>query len=98
MKYENHHMTKGQPVATYLTTMKEYRGRLAKMGEVIPDSSHTATILRNIPESWRSITQTIRMITRDINTIKEQLEAHESDLNAVEISTQAATAFVAQSK
>ena len=89
-------MTKGQPVTTYLTTMKEYRGRLAK--EVIPDSSHAATILHNVPESWRSIAQTIRMITRDINTIEERLEAHESDLNAVEISTQAATVFVAQSK
>ena len=50
-RYENYHMIKGQSVITYLTTMREYRNQLKKMGEVIADSTHAATILRNVPES-----------------------------------------------
>jgi hypothetical protein len=38
------------------------------------------------------------MITRVPEEIEERLEAHEADLNALEISDQAATAFVARSK
>jgi hypothetical protein len=78
--------------------MKEFRSQLSKMGKVIADSTHAATILRNVPESWRAISQTISMITRDPEIIEERLEAHEADLNALEVSNQAATAFVAQSK
>jgi hypothetical protein len=73
---------------------KEYRNQLAKMGEVIADLTHTATILRNVPESWRPITQTIHMITKDPNDIEERVEVHKADLSAVEISTQAAMAFI----
>ena len=40
----------------------------------------------------------IRMITQVPDKIKERLEAHEADLNAIGISSQAATAFIAQSK
>ena len=40
----------------------------------------------------------IRMITRDLEAIEEQLEAHEADLGAIEVSTQATTAFIAQAK
>ena len=40
----------------------------------------------------------IRMITWNPDIIKEQLEAHEVDLNTLEISTQAATAFITQSR
>ena len=40
----------------------------------------------------------IRMITQVPDEIKEQLEAHEADLNAIEISSQATTAFITQSK
>ena len=59
--YKNYHMIEGQSVVTYLTIMREYRNQLKKMGEVIADSTHMATILRNIPKS--SISQMIRMIT-----------------------------------
>ena len=79
----------------YLTVMKEYRSQLRKMGEMITLSSHAATILRNLPESWRPIAQTIRMITRDPNKIEDRLEAHEADLSTIEISTQATTPFIA---
>ena len=68
------------------------------MGEVIADSTHVATILRNLPESWNTIAQTIRMITSDLDDIEERLEAHEADLNTIELSTQAATVFIAQSR
>jgi hypothetical protein len=68
------------------------------MGEVIADSTHAATILRNVPEFWRAISQKIRMITRDPEIIEERLKAHKADLNALEVSNQAATAFVAQYK
>ena len=54
--------------------------------------------LTNVPESWRPITQTIRMITRDPDTIEECLEAHKADLTALEMSDQAAAAFVARPK
>ena len=97
-KYENYHMVEGQSVVTYLTTMREFRNQLKKMGEVIADSTHAATILRNVPESWRPVAQTIRMITRIPDEIEESLEAHEVDLNALEISDQAATAFITQAK
>jgi gag-polypeptide of LTR copia-type len=97
-KYENYHMTEGQSVSLYLTVMKEYRNQLAKMGEPVASSTHAATILRNVPESWRSIAQTIRMIATDPDDIEERLEAHEADLSTVEVSTQAATAFIAQGR
>jgi CHAD domain-containing protein len=74
-RYENYHMTEGQSVSAYLTTMKEFRSQLGKMGETIADSTHAATILRNLPESWRSIAQTSRMITKDPDDIEERLEA-----------------------
>ena len=91
-------MVKGQSVITYLTTMRVYRNQLKKMGEVIADSTHAAIILRNIPEAWRHITQTIRMIMRIPDEIEESLEAHEADLSALEISAQAVTAFITQTK
>src|SRR3979490_3615176 len=91
-------MIDGQSVITYLTTMKEYRTQLKKMGEIIADSTHAATILRNIPESWRSISQMIRMITHIPEEIEEKLEAHEADLTALEMANQPATAFIAQSR
>ena len=97
-RYDNYHMVEGQSVISYLTTMKEYRAQLDKMGEQIANSTHAATILRTLPESWKGISQTIRMITSDPDTIEERLEAHEADLNALEISTQAATTFIAQSR
>jgi hypothetical protein len=56
-RYENYHMIEGQSVITYITTMKEFRNQLNKMGEVISDSTHAATLLRNVPESWRAISQ-----------------------------------------
>ena len=87
-------MIQGQLVVTYLTTMREYRNQLKKMGETIADSTHAATIFRNIPESWRAITQTISMITRIPDEIEESLEAHEADFNALEIPNQATTAFI----
>ena len=90
-------MLEGQSVNSYLTTMKEFRGQLTRMGDPVPDSTHAATILRNIPESWRSIAQTIRMIHTDVDQIEEKLEAHEADLNALEISTHVTSAFTARS-
>ena len=95
-RYDNHHMVEGQSVTSYLTTMKEYRSQLERMGETIAPSSHSATILHNLPDSWRLIAQTIRMIANTPEDIEERLEAHEADLNAIEISTQAATAFAAR--
>ena len=56
-------MLKGQSVTTYLMTMREYKNQLEKMGQIITKSIHTATILRNIPESWQPMVQTIKMIT-----------------------------------
>src|SRR3979490_3208936 len=97
-RYETYHMVEGQSVITYLTVMREYRTQLKKMGEIIADSTHAATILRNVPESWHSISQTIRMITRIPEEIEEKLEAHEADLTALEMANQAATAFIAQSR
>ena len=38
-RYENYHMIEGQPVITYITTMKEFRNQLNRMGEMIPDST-----------------------------------------------------------
>ena len=91
-------MIEGQPVITYITTMKEFRNQLKRMGEMIPDSTHTVTLLRNVPESWRPIAQTIRMIMRSPDDIEERLEAHEADLSALEVSIQARTAFTAQTR
>ena len=88
-------MVEGQFVTSYLTTMKEYRSQLERMGEHIAPSSHSATILRNLPDSWRMIAQMIRMIANTPEDIEERLEAHEADLSAIEISSQAATAFAA---
>jgi gag-polypeptide of LTR copia-type len=82
-KYENYHMIEGQSVVTYITTMKEFRSQLTKMGETISDTTHCATLLRNVLESWRPIAQTIRMITRVPDEIEERLESHEADLNAL---------------
>ena len=97
-KYDNYHTVEGQSVVSYLTVMKEYKSQLEKMGEWIANSSHAATILCNLPESWRPIAQTIRMITCDPDEIEERLEAHEADLNAIELSMQAAMAFSMQSR
>ena len=93
-RYKNYHMTDGQLVTSYLMPMKEFRSQLERMGEAIPDFTHAATILHNVPESWRSIAQTIQMISNNVNKIKDKLKAHEADLNAIEISDQAATAFI----
>jgi hypothetical protein len=76
-------MTEGQSVISYITTMKEFKSQLKRMGESIADSSHAAILLRNLPESWRMIAQTIRMITQIPDDIKERLEAHEADLNTI---------------
>ena len=81
MRYENYYIVKGQSVS-YLTTMKEYRRQLRKMGEMIADSTHAATLLINVPESWRTIDPTIQMITRNLDEIEERLEAHKADLNS----------------
>ena len=97
-KYENYNMTEGQSVISYITTIKEYRNQLDKMGETVANSSHTAILLRNLPDSWRTIAQTIQMITQVPDEIEERLEAYEADLNTIEISSQATTAFIAQSK
>ena len=96
--YNNYHMVEGQSVISYLTTMNEDRAQLDKMGEKIANSTHTATILRNLPELWWGISQMIRMITSNHDTIKEWLEAHEVDLSALEISTQAMTPFITRPK
>ena len=97
-RYENHHMVKGQSVIMYLTTMIEFRNQLKRMGEIIADSTHTATILRNVPESWRTVAQTIRMITWIPDEMKESLKVHKADLNALEISDQVATTFITWTK
>jgi hypothetical protein len=99
-RYESYHMQEGQTVSSYLTIMREYRNQLATMGEIITDSTHATTILRNIPDSWRSIAQTIRMITRNPDDIEERFEAHEADLNAIEFHphTSTSTSFSAQPK
>ena len=91
-------MIEGQPIITYITTMKEFKNQLKRMGEMIPDSTHVAMLLWNVPESWRPITQMIRMITCSLDEIEEHLEAHEADLSALEISIQAGTAFTAQTR
>src|SRR3979490_995908 len=72
-RYENYHMLEGQDVSSYLTTMREFQLQLARMGELIPESTHSATILRNVPESWRTIAQTIKMVTRNPEEIEEKL-------------------------
>ena len=90
-------MIDSQSVSSYITMMKKMRNQLMKMGESIGDSTHTATLLRNIPESWRTVAQTIWMITNDPDIIEEKLEAYEADISAVEMSNQASTAFLSQS-
>jgi gag-polypeptide of LTR copia-type len=97
-KYENYHMIDRQSVVTYITMTKEFRSQLTKMGGTIADSTHSATVLRIVPGSWRPIAQMIRMITRVPEEIEERLEAHEADLNALELSDQAVTAFVRRVK
>ena len=97
-RYENYHMIEGQLVITYISTMKEFRNQLKRMGEMIPDSTHVATLLQNVLESWCLIAQMIRMTMCSLDEIKEHLEAHEADLSALEISIQAGTAFVAQTR
>ena len=89
-------MIEGQSIISFIVMMKEFKNQLEKMGETIADSSHAAILLRNLPDSWRSIAQMIRMITQVPDKIEERLDAHEADLNAIEISSQAATAFIAQ--
>jgi gag-polypeptide of LTR copia-type len=91
-RYKNYHMTKGQSVLAYMTMMKEYHNQLAKMGDPIADSTHCATILRNVLESGA---QTICMIVRDSDEIDEKLEPHEADIGAIRMSTQDAMAFIA---
>ena len=81
-------MVEGQSIISYITMMKEFKSQQEKMGETITDSSHAIIILWNLPKSWRTITQMIRMITQVPDKIEEQLEAHEADLNAFEISSQ----------
>ena len=98
MKYNDYHMLEGQSVSSYLTVMKEFKTQLEKIGETIAASTHAATTLRSLPESWRLIAKTIRMITRDPDVIEEHLEAHEADLTALEMLDQATTAFIAQPK
>ena len=85
-RYENYHMVEGQLVIMYLTTMREYKNQLKRMGEIVADSTHAATILRNVPKSWRHIAQTIRMVTRIPDKIEESLKAHEADISTLEIS------------
>ena len=75
--YKNYHMVEGQSVVSYLTSMKEFRSQLKKMGENTADSTHAAMLPRNLPESWRPISQTIRMIAHTPDDIEERLEAHE---------------------
>ena len=57
--YDNYHMVEDQLVVSYIMTMKEMKGQLIKMGKTIGDSTHAATLVRNVPESWRTIAQTI---------------------------------------
>ena len=84
-RYENYHMVEGQQVTSYLTVMKEFRSQLDRMGESIPDSMHAATILHNLLESWRSIAQMIQMISNNVDKIEDKFEAHEVDLNTIEL-------------
>ena len=81
-----------------LTTMGEYRSQLKRMGEVIAPSSHSATILCNLPESWCSIMQMIRRIAMTPEDIEEKLEAHKADLSAKEISTTSSNCFCCKDK
>ena len=67
-------MCPNKSVITYLTTMREYKNQMKRMGDIIADSTHAATILRNVPKSWRHVAQTIRMITRIPDKIEESLE------------------------
>ena len=76
-------MQEGQSISSYITTMKEFKIQLEKMGETFADSAHAATLLRNVPESWRLIAQTIWMITNKPDNIEEKLETHEADINAI---------------
>ena len=97
-RYDNYHMIDGQSVSSYITTMKEMRNQLMKMGETIGDSTNAATLLRNVPESWRTVAQTIQMITNNLDIIEEKLEAHKADISAVEMLNQASTAILSQSR
>lgn len=91
-------MGEGESVTAYINTMKEYRSQLSKMGESIAPSTYASTLLRNLPESWRSIAQTIKMVTQDPADIKGRLIADEADLKASDfISQPLPIAFAAQS-
>ena len=96
MRYENHHMVEGESITTYITVMQDFRDQLENMGASIEPSYHAAILLRNLPESWRSVTQAIKILTHDIDVIEESLEAHEADIRSIDYSHQAATAFVAR--
>ena len=98
LRYEHYHMLEGQPVSTYLTTMTEFRNQLYQMGEFIPDSTHAATILRNLPESWESMGLTIQMMHTDLSEIEHKLRAYEVNLNIRMVSSETsnATAFSAK--
>ena len=96
-RYESYHMAEGESVTTYLNTMKEYKSQLEIMGEIVPLSYHTATILRHLPESWRVTANTIGMISRDLVEIAERLETHEANLKTIEDENPShGTAFSAQ--
>jgi gag-polypeptide of LTR copia-type len=47
-KYKNYHMIDGQSVVMYITTMKEFRSHLTKMGEMIADSTHSAVVISGL--------------------------------------------------
>ena len=98
MRYENHHMVEGESVTTYITAMQDYRDQLENMGASVDSSYHAAILLRNLPDSWRSVTQAIKIFTNDVDVIEESLEAHEADVGSIDYSHQAATAFVARSR
>jgi len=40
------------------------------MGEIIADFTHAATILRNVPESWHSISQHHRLAHTNYGTLE----------------------------
>ena len=97
-RYENNYMVKGQTIISYITAMKELRNQLAQMGKLVDESTHAAFILRNVPDSWRTISQTIRMITEDPYEIECRLEAHKADIVANQRPRNHNIAFIAQNR
>ena len=96
-RYESYHMAEGESITTYLNTMKEYKSQLEIMGEIVPLSYHTTTILRHLLESWRTTANMIRMISQDLIEITERLETHEANLKTIEDENPShGTAFSAQ--